>query len=80
LAIEVDGYSHGTGDRPQRDEKRDAWLAARGIRTLRLRAQLVLSDMNVALATLRGALTDGPLHHPSGGPPPPTGEDFKPQT
>ena len=26
LCIEVDGYSHGTADRPQRDARRDAWL------------------------------------------------------
>ena len=76
LAIEVDGHSHGTEDRPERDARRDAWLEVRGIRTLRLRAQLVLSDMDVALATLRAALSDGPLHRPAGGPPPPTGEEF----
>lgn len=42
LAVEVDGYSHGTDDRPQRDDRRDAWLADKGIRTLRLAAREVL--------------------------------------
>jgi very-short-patch-repair endonuclease len=27
LAVEVDGASHGAGDRPARDARRDAWLA-----------------------------------------------------
>jgi very-short-patch-repair endonuclease len=33
LAVEVDGASHSLGDRPQRDERRDAWLRAEGITT-----------------------------------------------
>jgi very-short-patch-repair endonuclease len=32
LAVEVDGASHGAGDRPVRDERRDAWLAGAGDR------------------------------------------------
>jgi very-short-patch-repair endonuclease len=31
LAIEIDGTSHEFGDRPQRDERRDAWLREHGI-------------------------------------------------
>jgi len=30
LCVEVDGYIHGTADHPQRDARRDAWLAGRG--------------------------------------------------
>jgi very-short-patch-repair endonuclease len=45
LAIEVDGDSHGMGDNPERDERRDAWLAARGILTLRFLAADVLHDL-----------------------------------
>jgi len=56
LAIEVDGQSHGFGDRPERDERRDAWLAEKGIRTLRLSAELVLHDVDDATNTIRGAL------------------------
>jgi very-short-patch-repair endonuclease len=40
LAVEVDGGSHGFGDRPDRDDRRDAWLAERGVRTLRVRSGL----------------------------------------
>ena len=44
LAIEVDGAAHDMGDRPARDEARDAWLAERRIETLRLPAGDVLAD------------------------------------
>jgi len=73
LAIEVDGEAHGRGDRPARDERRDAWLAAKGIATLRVPASEILRDLDAALigivAMARSRL---PLHHPAapGGPPP----------
>ena len=72
LAVEVDGYAHDTEDRPYRDARRDAWFAARGIRTLRLPAAEVLASVDDALATILARA--GPLR-PSG-PPPPAGEDF----
>ncbi|MFZ3005273.1 MAG: DUF559 domain-containing protein [Phenylobacterium sp.] len=50
LCIEVDGSSHSFGDRPERDDRRDAWLAERGIRTLRINAQVVLKDIDSAVA------------------------------
>jgi very-short-patch-repair endonuclease len=52
LAVEVDGASHGLGDRPQRDERRDAWLRAQGIATLRLSAALILEDVDAATGTI----------------------------
>ena len=34
LAVEVDGFAHVTGDHPERDLRRDAWLAGeRSVRT-----------------------------------------------
>ena len=42
LAIEVDGEAHGTGDHPERDARRDAVLASRGIRVLRVMASDIL--------------------------------------
>ena len=42
LAIEIDGISHEMGDRPQRDEKRDAWLRGEGIEVIRIPATEVL--------------------------------------
>jgi very-short-patch-repair endonuclease len=38
LAIEIDGASHDMGDKPQRDTRRDAWLAAHGVRVVRIPA------------------------------------------
>ncbi|WP_338061535.1 endonuclease domain-containing protein [Sphingopyxis lindanitolerans] len=44
LAIEIDGIAHDMGDRPERDDARDQWLASQGIRTLRIAAREVLAD------------------------------------
>lgn len=49
LCVEVDGYSHTVDNQWVRDERRDAWLAKRGIQTVRIRAATVLKDMDVAL-------------------------------
>ena len=71
LAIEIDGEAHARGDRPERDEARDAWLARAGIETMRIPAKEVLHDLE---AILRGivarAIARLPLHHPAapGGP------------
>ena len=59
LAVEVDGANHGAGDRPVRDERRDAWLAAQEIATLRLPAALILRDVDDAVRTIAGFLRHG---------------------
>ena len=38
LDVEIDGDSHEMGDNPARDERRDAWLRAKGYRILRIPA------------------------------------------
>jgi very-short-patch-repair endonuclease len=58
LCVEVDGGSHGFGDRPMRDEQRDRWLEAKGVRTLRITAALVLRDVDDAVRTILGVLED----------------------
>jgi very-short-patch-repair endonuclease len=71
LAIEVDGFAHDTGTRPQRDEARTIWLKSEGFEVLRIAAKDVLADPDaVADAILRLCLE--PLHHPGApdGPPP----------
>jgi very-short-patch-repair endonuclease len=45
LCIEVDGLAHDLGTNPQRDERRDAWLANSGIKTLRIPAAEILRDL-----------------------------------
>jgi very-short-patch-repair endonuclease len=60
LAIEVDGFVHDMGDRPERDAARDAWLTEHRIDTLRIPAVDVLKDVtevaNTIIATVDGRL------------------------
>ena len=74
LCIEVDGAAHGMGNRPVRDERRDAFLAAHGIETLRVPAVEVMRNLEgVVLHILTTVRTRLPLHHRpkrAGGPPP----------
>ena len=44
LCVEVDGAGHGLPDQMGADESRDAWLAANGVRVLRVPAADVLND------------------------------------
>ncbi len=44
VCIEVDGLVHDMGSKPQQDAKRDAWLLAQGIETLRIPARDVLKS------------------------------------
>jgi very-short-patch-repair endonuclease len=78
LCVEVDGEAHERGDRPRKDARRDRWLLTRGIRTLRVPAQEILTNLDGVLALI-GAIARkrAPLHRPSDGPPPPDklGED-----
>jgi very-short-patch-repair endonuclease len=66
LAVEVDGAHHTLGDNPARDAERDAWLAARGIETLRIPAVYVLADPRGPLASIlemaRERLAKAPGH------------------
>jgi very-short-patch-repair endonuclease len=79
LCVEVDGEAHERGDRPQRDQRRDAWIAAEGILTLRIPAAEVLGNMEGVIAFIHAhARERAPLHQVAAGPPPPArlGEDF----
>ncbi len=40
--MEIDGRVHEAEDRPERDARRDAWLAAQGVEVLRIPAHEVL--------------------------------------
>ena len=73
LAVEVDSNDHWVGDRPERDAIRDAWMAERGVRTLRIPARWVLDDVDSAVAAIRSDLAEHSPHRPFG-PPPPQGE------
>jgi very-short-patch-repair endonuclease len=55
LAVEVDGAGHSMGDQPRLDDRRDAWLATKGIRVLRLPAKEVLDNLESVVATIAQA-------------------------
>ena len=66
LVIEVDGFAHVTGERPERDEARDAWLRSQNLETVRIPASEVLKDsVAVADSIVAMALSRLPLHHPA---------------
>jgi very-short-patch-repair endonuclease len=80
VAIEIDGLAHDMGDRPERDERRGAFLQSRGFMVLRLPASHVLSDISAAITAIVAACDErSPLHHRAapGGPPPRDGEVFR---
>jgi very-short-patch-repair endonuclease len=80
LAIEVDGEAHGRGDRPERDARRDAWLARENVHVLRIPAKFILDDAAAVIDYIVAqASPDQPLHQPLAGPPPRPGEELKGQ-
>lgn len=77
LVIEVDGEAHDRGSNPAYDEARDEWLMARGYRTWRIPARDVLAHLEAVVRyAVHLAEQCQPLHRPSGGSPPRTGEGF----
>ena len=76
LAVEVDGEAHERGDRPMRDQRRDAVLSVHGIETLRVSARDVLRDLEAVVRSIAArALERARLHHrPAAGGPPPQAE------
>jgi very-short-patch-repair endonuclease len=58
LIVELDGVAHDMGDRPERDDERDAEFTAKGFHVVRIRATEVLRDpdeMAEAIAALGAA-------------------------
>jgi very-short-patch-repair endonuclease len=58
LCVEVDGYAHGTADRPQRDDRRDLYLEQEGILVVRITARAVLEDPHAVAHGLRVLTTE----------------------
>ena len=83
LAIEVDGRAHDSASAAARDALRSRYLRARGVATTRIAATLVLSEMEAVVQRIvqicHERVFREPLHHPAGGPPPLSGEDFRAQ-
>ena len=81
LAVEVDGREHEIADQLRHDARRDAWLARRGVRVMRVPATGVLRDdelegvliaIEAALAAPSGARRAPPPPRGGGGTSPPT--------
>ena len=76
LAVEVDGEAHGRGDRPARDARRDDFLKELGFNTMRIPASEIFRNLeSVVLGIVNECRRLGPLHRPSDGPPPRSGEE-----
>jgi very-short-patch-repair endonuclease len=81
LVIEIDGWGHNMGDQGERDERRDAWMEARGLSILRYPADAVMRDPNgvadgiwdtcMDLMRRRGARSAPSVSSPIGADPPP---------
>jgi very-short-patch-repair endonuclease len=52
LAVEVDGEGHSRAAEPERDRRRDAWLAEQSIRTLRIAAIDVRDELDGVIALI----------------------------
>jgi very-short-patch-repair endonuclease len=70
LAVEIDGSAHDSAEQIRHDERRNAWLASRHIRVLRIAAVDVLKrdGLELVLLTIEQAAAPSTV---SGGPPPP---------
>lgn len=78
LCVEVDGDAHNRGDQPEFDGNRDAWLRLHEIETLRVAAVDVLKNLEGVIAQItETARLRLPLHQPSAGSPPRSGEEYK---
>lgn len=74
LCVEVDGEAHDRGEQAAKDIRRDAWLAAHDVLTLRIPAAEILRNLEGVLAHIGSyARKRAPLHRPAAprGPPPP---------
>lgn len=67
LAIEVDGLVHDAAAQVRHDERRDGWLAHRGVTVLRVRANDVLRDeyLEAVLLAIEQAAGAAPLRRAS---------------
>ena len=53
LVIEVDGWCHNMGDAPEHDERRDAYMAGKGLSVMRYSAAEVFADPDEVATSIR---------------------------
>lgn len=77
LGIEVDGEAHDCAGQPERDAARDRYLEGLGFMVMRIPAREVFRNLEgVVFGIVEMCRTRGPLHRPSDGPPPRSGEEL----
>jgi very-short-patch-repair endonuclease len=64
LAIEIDGDAHDMGENPERDERRDEWVRARGVDVLRIPAEHFFGDIEPAIRMILSRCGAGPSTAP----------------
>lgn len=60
IGIEIDGIAHDMGDNPQRDIRRDAFMASMGIEIVRIPAADVLKDVDATAESIVRFCADRP--------------------
>jgi very-short-patch-repair endonuclease len=75
LVVEVEGAVHDGEARAAHDDRRESFIIHNGFRVLRVAATDVQRDIEAVIAAIV-ALAEAPLHRPSDGPPPRSGEDI----
>jgi very-short-patch-repair endonuclease len=70
LAIEIDGFAHDCGAAPAHDARRDQWLAAQGLDTMRFAASDVQADVGAVVAAIVFRCSQRTPPPASAGPPP----------
>jgi very-short-patch-repair endonuclease len=70
LCVEVDGFAHELGSNPQRDGRRDDWLASQGVATLRIAARDVRDNLEGVIEVILEACRQRSPSTSSAGPPP----------
>lgn len=58
VVVEIDGQSHGMGDNPERDARRDAWLGEQGLDVVRFVATDVMNDLESVVTVILVACRD----------------------
>ena len=73
LVIEFDGDSHDFPEGQRADQRRDAFVAAEGVRVLRFTNEQVMSNLDGAVEAIRQATSAGASGSPFRPNPPPQG-------
>ena len=58
LAVEVDGHQHGTDEGREHDQRRDAFLATQGIRTIRFGNHEIIENLEGVVETIWNKLQE----------------------